>query len=74
MKQLLQNLKTGATAIVDVPPPALRPGGVPVQNRASLVSAGTEGTTVPLAQNSLVAIRWPVGRSLAVRAGMASKI
>ena len=42
MKQLLQNLKTGVTEVVDVPAPPCRPGHVLIASRVSLVSAGTE--------------------------------
>lgn len=54
MKQLIQDFKTGDIKLVDVPPPALTPGGVLVRNAFSLVSAGTERATVNLAQQSLV--------------------
>jgi len=42
MKQILQNLKTGATKIEDVPCPAVGRGHVLIRTTASLVSAGTE--------------------------------
>jgi len=42
MKQILQNLKTGVTEIVDVPMPGVVPGHVLVRTARSLVSAGTE--------------------------------
>jgi predicted dehydrogenase/threonine dehydrogenase-like Zn-dependent dehydrogenase len=42
MKQVLQDLKTGETAIADVPCPAAGRGQVLVRTRRSLVSAGTE--------------------------------
>src|SRR5512139_400428 len=54
MKQLLQNLRTGATEIVDVPVPTSRPGTALVQTVASLVSAGTERTLVAFAEKSLL--------------------
>lgn len=54
MKQLLQNLKTGELRVDDVPAPALRPGGVVVGNRHSLVSAGTDRATVSFARQSLL--------------------
>jgi predicted dehydrogenase/threonine dehydrogenase-like Zn-dependent dehydrogenase len=53
MKTLLQNLRGGPVAVVDVPAPALQPGGVLVQTAASAVSAGTERMVVDLAQSSL---------------------
>ena len=42
MKQILQNLKTGATEVADVPCPRVGPGQVLIRSRVSLVSAGTE--------------------------------
>lgn len=42
MKQLLQNLKTGETAVTDVPCPAPRRGHLLIRTTRSLVSAGTE--------------------------------
>jgi predicted dehydrogenase len=42
MKQILQNLRTGATTIADIPCPAMRRGDVLVRTRQSLISAGTE--------------------------------
>jgi predicted dehydrogenase/threonine dehydrogenase-like Zn-dependent dehydrogenase len=54
MKQLLQNMRTGATEIVDVPVPSPRPGTALVQTAASLVSAGTERMLVEFAEKSLL--------------------
>ena len=42
MKQLLQNLRNGATEVADVPCPAPGRGQVLVRTRRTLVSAGTE--------------------------------
>lgn len=42
MKQILQNLKNGATEIVDVPAPACGRGQVLIHTSRTLVSAGTE--------------------------------
>lgn len=53
MKQVLQTLR-GELRIEEVPPPGLRPGGVLVVNACSLVSAGTERTTVERGRRSLV--------------------
>ena len=55
MKQLIQDMKSGETRVVEVPSPQLGPGGVLVRVEASLVSAGTERTTVQFAQSSLLA-------------------
>ncbi|MCS6882521.1 MAG: bi-domain-containing oxidoreductase [Oscillochloridaceae bacterium] len=54
MKQITQNYRSGELTVADVPPPALRPGGVLVAVAASLVSAGTERAMVTLAQASLL--------------------
>ena len=54
MKQLLQNLRDGKTAIVEVPIPAVRSGTALVKIAASLVSAGTERMVVEFAEKSLL--------------------
>jgi polar amino acid transport system substrate-binding protein len=54
MKQVVQNYRTGALALEDVPSPSPRPGGVLVRTVASAVSAGTEKSKVDLARKSLV--------------------
>jgi polar amino acid transport system substrate-binding protein len=54
VKQILQNLKTGAVSVTDVPAPAVRPGFVIVRTAASLISAGTERMTVEAGQKSLM--------------------
>ena len=52
MKQVLTSAKTGELSFVDVPPPALVPGGVRVRTAASLLSAGTERMILDLASKS----------------------
>jgi polar amino acid transport system substrate-binding protein len=54
MKQILQNVKTGAVAVAEVPTPVARPGFVLVRTAASLISAGTERSTVEAGQKGLV--------------------
>jgi hypothetical protein len=54
MKQVLQNMKSGITEVVDVPVPQLRKGAVLVRTAASLVSAGTERNLVSFAEKRLV--------------------
>lgn len=54
MKQLVQKLKDGEMGVVDVPVPVIGSGMVLVQNHYSLISAGTEGSTVSTARKSLV--------------------
>ena len=54
MKQILQNAKTGAVAVQDVPAPIAQPGFVLVRTSASLISAGTERLTVEAGKKNLV--------------------
>ena len=54
MKQVIQNFKTGELSVAELPPPALSRGFVLVRNAFSLISAGTERSTVTTAQASLV--------------------
>lgn len=54
MKQLIQNMKTGRTTIVEVPTPNPRRGQALVRVAASLVSAGTERMVVEFAEKSLL--------------------
>jgi predicted dehydrogenase len=54
MKQVLQNLKSGETLVVDVPVPTPQEGEALVRTAASLVSAGTERMVVEFAGKSLV--------------------
>jgi len=54
MKQVLQNMKSGKTEVVEVPVPQCKKGSVLVRTAASLVSAGTERNLVAFAEKSLV--------------------
>ena len=54
MKQLLQNMRTGKTAVVEVPIPTPRPNTALVRTAVSLISAGTERMVVEFAEKSLV--------------------
>ncbi|MDH3593181.1 MAG: bi-domain-containing oxidoreductase, partial [Planctomycetota bacterium] len=54
MQQIQQNYRSGELDVVDVPIPALKPGGVLVANAFSLISTGTERNTVVTAKKSLV--------------------
>ncbi|WP_405989401.1 bi-domain-containing oxidoreductase [Streptomyces sp. NBC_00986] len=42
MKQVVQNYKSGELAVLDVPVPGCKPGGVLVRSAYSLISTGTE--------------------------------
>jgi predicted dehydrogenase/threonine dehydrogenase-like Zn-dependent dehydrogenase len=54
MKQLLQNMRTGETEIVEVPIPQPKPGTALIMTAASLVSAGTERMVLDFASKSLL--------------------
>ena len=54
MKQVIQNFRSGVLKVDDVPPPVLREGGLLVMNHVSLISPGTEKSTVQVAQKSLL--------------------
>ncbi len=54
MKQLIQNFKTGKLYADDVPMPSIASGMVLVENKFSLISAGTERSTVKAGQASLI--------------------
>lgn len=54
MKQVIQNFKTGQLYVDEVPVPALSEGMVLVENEFSLISAGTERSTVKVAQANLL--------------------
>jgi predicted dehydrogenase/threonine dehydrogenase-like Zn-dependent dehydrogenase len=52
--QVIQYQKTGEITVDELPAPKLRPGYVLVRNAFSLISAGTERTSVETAQASMV--------------------
>jgi polar amino acid transport system substrate-binding protein len=54
MKQVIQNFKTGELYVDEVPLPALSSGMVLVENQFSLISAGTERSTVKTAKANLL--------------------
>ena len=54
MKQLAQKLKNGEIQVLEVPLPVLGPGKVLVRNHYSLISSGTEGSSVTAARKNLV--------------------
>lgn len=55
MNQLTQKLKSGEMVVQELPWPQLGEGMVLVRNHYSLISAGTEGSTVKTARASLLA-------------------
>jgi len=54
MKQLIQDMKSGDTRIIDVPVPQTADNAALIQTAASLVSVGTERMLVEFAKQSLV--------------------
>jgi threonine dehydrogenase-like Zn-dependent dehydrogenase len=54
MKQVVQSYRSGTLKVDDVPPPSLRGAGLLVHNHASLISSGTEKSTVQVARKSLI--------------------
>ena len=54
MLQVTQYQKTGELRVEELPAPRLRPGAVLVRNECSLISAGTERTSVETAQASMI--------------------
>ena len=54
MKQILQNLKTGETALENIPAPHVHEGQVLIQTSRSLVSLGTERMLVEFGHANLI--------------------
>jgi len=54
MKQFIQNLKTGALALKELPIPLCKSKGALVRTVSSLVSVGTEKSIIDLAQKGLI--------------------
>lgn len=54
MLQAIQHQKTGVLHISELPAPVLKPGMIIVRTQASLISAGTERTSVATAQASMI--------------------
>ena len=54
MKQLIQNFKTGKLYVDELPMPSISEGLVLVENKFSLISSGTERSTVKVAQANLL--------------------
>ena len=55
MLQLTQKLKNGDMHVLEVPLPQAAPGSILVRNHYSLISAGTEGSTVKTARAGFIA-------------------
>ena len=54
MKQIIQNYRTGEIELAEVPVPVCSAHTILVNNRASLVSVGTERSIVELGKKSLL--------------------
>jgi predicted dehydrogenase len=54
MRQVLQDLRSGQTQVVDVPAPLVTPGRLLIASRATLISAGSEKTLVEFGKASLI--------------------
>jgi polar amino acid transport system substrate-binding protein len=54
LKQLIQNFKTGKLYVDEVPIPSISEGMVLVENKFSLISSGTERSTVKVAKANLL--------------------
>jgi predicted dehydrogenase/threonine dehydrogenase-like Zn-dependent dehydrogenase len=54
MKQITQHNKTGEVKVDEVPLPALKPGHLLVQTRFSVISAGTEKSSISQRKSSLI--------------------
>jgi len=54
MRQIIQTIKSGIIQVLNVPPPLLNRGMVLVRNYYSLISPGTEGSTVRVARRGII--------------------
>ena len=54
MKQVFQNPKSGKLRVEEIPMPTARPGGVLVENKISVISAGTEKSIIELSRKNLL--------------------
>ncbi len=54
MKQILQNLQNGTTAVVEAPSPQAGAGQLLIQTKRSLISAGTERMLVDFGKAGLI--------------------
>ncbi len=54
MKQVVQNYRSGELKVDDVPMPVVLPGGLLVETHYSLISGGTERSTVKVAKKNLI--------------------
>jgi predicted dehydrogenase/threonine dehydrogenase-like Zn-dependent dehydrogenase len=55
MRQIIQNMSSGETQLVEAPAPEVTPGTVLIATRRSLISAGTERMLVDFGRSNLIA-------------------
>jgi predicted dehydrogenase len=58
VKQVLQNLRSGATEVAEVPVPGVRPGHILVRTTRTLISAGTERMLVEFGKAGWIEKAW----------------
>jgi predicted dehydrogenase/threonine dehydrogenase-like Zn-dependent dehydrogenase len=54
MKQIIQNMATGETKLLEVPAPFMKAGSLLIQSRCSLISSGTERMLVDFGRASII--------------------
>ena len=54
MKQILQNLKTGFTGVIDIPCPSISKGELLIRTSCSLISAGTERMLIDFGKANII--------------------
>ena len=54
MKQLVLDLSSGNTKVIEVSDPVLRSGGIIVKNFSSVISLGTERSLIQFAKKNLI--------------------
>jgi predicted dehydrogenase/threonine dehydrogenase-like Zn-dependent dehydrogenase len=54
MRQIVQKLKTGQMQVIEIPMPSLQKGCLLIKNHYSLISPGTEGSTVKAARKGYI--------------------
>lgn len=54
MRQIIQNLKTGQTSIVEVPAPSLKTGHILIKSVKTLISSGTEKSLVDFGKANFI--------------------
>jgi hypothetical protein len=58
VKQIIQNLKTGETKLIEVPCPSINPGNLLIHTKTSLISSGTERMLVDFGKANFIQKAW----------------